>query len=905
MNVTLAYDDDDMSWDAGLHKASLGNFVWEDVNIDGDQDAGETGILGVTVELYASDKTTLLKTETTDASGNYLFNDLNAGDYYVKFTSPAGYLITDKKNVAGASDAVNSDAGINGLGVAEYFTDLITLTDGEAKDTVDAGFYQPSTLGNYVWNDVDTDGVQDAGEAAVQNATVVLYKTSDYPTTALNTTTTDVNGNYLFTNLRAGNYVVEVIKPAGSTFAFTTSDQGGNDATDSDVSYDAVNDKYKMDVTLPYNFDDNRWDAGLHKASLGNFVWEDVNIDGDQDAGETGILGVTVELYASDKTTLLKTETTDASGNYLFNDLNAGDYYVKFTSPAGYLITDKNVAGASDAVNSDAGINGLGVAEYFTDLITLTDGEAKDTVDAGFYQPSTLGNYVWNDVDTNGVQDTGEAAVQNATVVLYKTSDYPTTVLNTTTTDVNGNYLFTNLRAGNYVVEVIKPAGSTFAFTTSDQGGNDATDSDVSYDAVNDKYKMDVTLPYNFDDNRWDAGLHEAILGDYVWEDTDVDGVQDAGEPAMQGVTVNLYTVNGLGTRTFKETTTTDVSGKYLFTNLAVGNYVVEFEQQVGYVLTDNGAGNDSGSANDSDVNSDYFTDTIEISGGEKELNVDAGYFKPATVGNYVWNDINVDGLQQGGSETGISNAKVTLYDSAMSEVSNMFTNASGYYEFTGLKPGNYYIKVERPTGSTYTMSVQDTNGNGNDSSDSDINPGTNITNVFDLAYNETDNSIDAGFHKASLGDFVWEDENVNGTQDTGESVLSGVEVTLYSIDGSGTKTLKGKTTTDIAGKYLFSDLDAGRYVVEFGQITGYILTDNGTGNDSGSSDDSDVNSDYFTDTIVLSDGEQERDVDAGYFKPSSISNFVWNDLNTDGLQTAGEPGIINAKVTLYDDKKY
>ncbi len=116
----------------------------------------------------------------------------------------------------------------------------------------------------------------------------------------------------------------------------------------------------------------------LHKASLGNFVWEDVNIDGDQDAGETGILGVTVELYASDKTTLLKTETTDASGNYLFNDLNAGDYYVKFTSPAGYLITDKNVAGgASDAVNSDAGINGLGVAEYFTDLITLTDGEAK------------------------------------------------------------------------------------------------------------------------------------------------------------------------------------------------------------------------------------------------------------------------------------------------------------------------------------------------------------------------------------------------------------------------------------------------------------------------------------------------------------------------------------------------
>ncbi|HSN73505.1 MAG TPA: SdrD B-like domain-containing protein, partial [Anaerolineae bacterium] len=56
----------------------IGDTIWRDWNGDGVQDAGEEGIAGVTVKLYAADGTTLLYTTTTDANGNYFFPGLVA-----------------------------------------------------------------------------------------------------------------------------------------------------------------------------------------------------------------------------------------------------------------------------------------------------------------------------------------------------------------------------------------------------------------------------------------------------------------------------------------------------------------------------------------------------------------------------------------------------------------------------------------------------------------------------------------------------------------------------------------------------------------------------------------------------------------------------------------------------------
>ena len=76
------------------------------------------------------------------------------------------------------------------------------------------------SVGNFVWNDLDRDGIQDVGEPGIAGVTLTITKADGSPVTdiygnAVTTTTTDANGHYLFANLPPGSYKVTVTNPAG------------------------------------------------------------------------------------------------------------------------------------------------------------------------------------------------------------------------------------------------------------------------------------------------------------------------------------------------------------------------------------------------------------------------------------------------------------------------------------------------------------------------------------------------------------------------------------------------------------------------------------------------------------------------------------------------------------------
>lgn len=129
-----------------------------------------------------------------------------------------------------------------------------------------------------------------------------------------------------------------------------------------------------------------------------------------------------------------------------------------------------------------------------------------------------------------------------------------------------------------------------------------------------------------------------AQLGDFVWKDLDADGVQDAGEPGVGGVTVNL--LNSAGSTI--ATTTTNSSGKYLFTNLAPGDYRVGFVAPTGYTFTTQNVGADS-----LDSDADPLTgrsQLVNLVAGESDLTLDAGLvLKPTTPPPYFDVDIEKD----------------------------------------------------------------------------------------------------------------------------------------------------------------------------------------------------------------------------------------------------------------------
>ncbi|MCK4774136.1 MAG: hypothetical protein KAT30_05100, partial [Candidatus Krumholzibacteria bacterium] len=113
-----------------------------------------------------------------------------------------------------------------------------------------------AALGDYVWHDLNMDGIQDAGEPGIERVTVNLYDCAD---NFLATMPTDANGLYLFSDLTPGDYYVEFILPGG--YVFSPQDQGSDDAVDSDA--DMVTGK-TVCTTLDAGETDLTWDAGMY-----------------------------------------------------------------------------------------------------------------------------------------------------------------------------------------------------------------------------------------------------------------------------------------------------------------------------------------------------------------------------------------------------------------------------------------------------------------------------------------------------------------------------------------------------------------------------------------------------------------------------------------------------------------
>jgi len=197
---------------------------------------------------------------------------------------------------------------------------------------------------------------------------------------------------------------------------------------------------------------------------------------------------------------------------------------------------------------------------------------------------------------------------------------------------------------------------------------------------------------------------------------------------------------------------------------------------------------------------------------------------------------------------------------------------------------------------------------------DDDV-PAGDLVNIADVSApgdTPTDNNHGEAVttvHFAGLGDFVWWDQNHDGLQTAGEPGFGGVTVHLYNASGG----LVGTTTTDAAGYYRFDRLrPATTYSVCLdnpadsaagGPLAGFELTHPNVGTDDAiDSDGVLVNGvPCATPAPTGAAGSFIPTYDFGFWKPAAIGDRVWSDLNHNGIQDVGEPGVSGVGVTLYN----
>ncbi|WP_049307547.1 SdrD B-like domain-containing protein, partial [Staphylococcus capitis] len=219
-------------------------------------------------------------------------------------------------------------------------------------------------------------------------------------------------------------------------------------------------------------------------------------------------------------------------------------------------------------------------------------------------------------------------------------------------------------------------------------------------------------------------------LGDYVWEDTNKNGIQDEDEHGIEGVEVSLTRPNGT-----VETTTTNSEGKYEFNDLQNGDYVINFKTPEGYTATKSYEGNNS------EVDSNGLSTVGTIKDADN-WTLDSGFYKTPSkysLGDYVWYDSNKDGYQDD-DEKGIKGVKVTLKDSEGNTLKTTETDENGKYLFDNLDSGDYTVHFDKPEGLTQT-SINNGNDDAKDADGEDVH--VTITDHDDF-------SIDNGYFEDS-----------------------------------------------------------------------------------------------------------------------------------------------------------
>ncbi len=843
--MALASGGSDQTIDFGYYApVTIGNFVWNDLNGNGVQDVGEPGIPGVVLNLSGEDGlgNPVTATSTTDGTGYYQFTQA-PGTYSVSVAAPGGYVAT-----AAGQGTAGTDSN-----VSPSDTEPVELASGGSDQTIDFGFYAPVTIGNFVWNDLNGNGVQDSGEPGLAGVVLNLSGTDGLGNPVTATATTDGTGYYQFTQA-PGTYTVSVAAPVG--YAATVTGQG-TAGTDSNVNPSGT-----TPVALASGGSDQTIDFGFVCSSTPVVVCPPnriLNLTGG--SGGTAFFCTytpggwgAAPSGGNPGARLANNFATVYPGGVEIGIPGSGGYSLKFTSaaaieaylPAGSTPGALN-ADATNPLSSSAGVLGGHVLALTLNLDFNTagitpnvSGQIRDLV---YTDPSSL---------LSGKTVGQILAIANTAL---GGGGLPPGVSFSTLCGLltSFNEGFDNCATTPWASTHLLPASQQVDTTPAATGYATATDTcdtnpTVSYtDAVTSGacggYEITRTwTAINARGNSSTCAQTITVVGQGAPTVSVNSGTICAGDvitltASGASGTVSYLWSNGATTQSI--TVSPSVTTTYSVTVTApggcsasaTGTVTVSPSSQVAGTFNFAGSSGTTGSAN-----TRTYTDangvSVKVTGFSRSA---AGVWAAAYVGAYSGGlgitDVNENGSAPGHTVDNVGNDNYLLFEFSKPVIVD--SAALGYVTTdsdlsvrigTFTDPYNNHITLSDAALAAFGHAEE--NAGGSSTRTANVNASGVIGNALVIAASLTDKAsadqfkllalhtlLPICYSPVSVGNFVWNDVNQNGIQDSGETGINGVKLTLSGTSASG-GSVSLTTTTAGNGAYLFSGLEPGTYTV-------------------------------------------------------------------------------------------
>ncbi len=703
------------------------------------------------------------------------------------------------------------------------------------------GVIPNTALSIRAFHDGNVNGRHDQEEPVFAGALLTVLKDDIQISSAVS----DSKGIARIPLLRAGEYNLNLSLPDGQIFS-VAGDEGENSFFAGTAS---------SEVSIPYTVlpgQDHLIYAGVTlPGTIAGTLFVDTNNNAVWDPGEEMMSGFSVQ--AVDSLGRVAAETvTGADGSFQTPELIPGQYSARILLQSPFIFSGMPMA---EAEHRNRFL--IQTPQYGqTDPFTVQPGQTADRIDGAIFRSAVIEGDVLLGDEHDGFSGT-LGGLEGVFIELLDEDGKPVSDYTVATTNAQGHYLLKGALPGQYALRYTLPEGTAFSRPLTEEREFTSGHFQVSAGDVLDAQPL--------------FSVKTGIYSGRAYIDRNVNGYFDDQDEPISGLTILMESDIQANTREAQS----NEDGTYSIAGLRPGGYSLRVTLPEGLIFS-----YDEKSPFDPSISAVSNAD-VSITMGEARQDQQIVALPAHKLTGRVYYDNNLDGMAQG-DEPGFKQAELRLRHNLSRVEFKALTDENGAFELPAMFPGSYSLSIQLENDHILYSPF-----------------GTQAGGVWEsrhsLSPDKQESSLDIGL--VQYGSIEGSAFNLGGT----DELIEGIPVRLITADGK----TKAEAFTDIAGLFRFENLYPGDYSLEATLPDGYLFA---RSIDSKNARFSRITADEGT--IIAQTGlslpftlnmaEHLTDQDIGMGAPGQIGDYAWLDLDRDGMQDAGEPGVPGLDIRLY-----